>query len=126
VDHLVAADTGGTFTDVAIYDPASGSIRFGKTLTTYGDLVEGVVTGLRDADGQPASMASLRHGTTHVINAFLQRKGARTALVATQGFRDVLELGRGNRPGPFRPEFPPHAATDPAFPLLRGAGADRH
>ncbi|WP_426960077.1 hydantoinase/oxoprolinase family protein [Muricoccus radiodurans] len=105
MQHLVAADTGGTFTDVAVYDPASGRLRFGKTLTTYGDLVEGVVAGLSEAGGEPAAMASLRHGTTHVINAFLQRRGARAALVATKGFRDVLELGRGNRPVPFDLNF---------------------
>ena len=99
--HLVAADTGGTFTDVAVYDPEGGQIRFGKALTTYGDLVEGVMAGVDEAGARADAAASLRHGTTHVINAFLQRRGARTALVATRGFRDVLELARGNRPVPF-------------------------
>ena len=103
--HFIAADTGGTFTDVAVYDPSSGRIRFGKTLTTYGDLVEGVVSGLNEAECPASAASSLRHGTTHVINAFLQRRGARAALVATQGFRDVLELARGNRPVPFDLSF---------------------
>jgi N-methylhydantoinase A len=101
VQLLVAADTGGTFTDIAVFDPAQRRIRFGKTLTTYGNLVDGVVAGMGEAGAAAADMASLRHGTTHVINAFLQRRGARTALIATRGFRDVLELGRGNRPVPF-------------------------
>ena len=102
---LVAADTGGTFTDVAVYNPASGQLGFGKTLTTYADLVEGVLTGLGETGAAPAEMALLRHGTTHVINAFLQRRGARTALVTTEGFRDVLEIARGNRPVPFDLSF---------------------
>ena len=76
--HLVAADTGGTFTDVAVYDPASGSLGFGKTLTTYADLVDGVLTGLGETGAAPDGIALLRHGTTHVINAFLQRRGARS------------------------------------------------
>ncbi len=103
--YLVAADTGGTFTDIAVYDPASRRIRFGKTLTTYGNLVDGVAQGMAEAGAEPAETASLRHGTTHVINAFLQRRGARTALVATRGFRDVLEIGRGSRPLPFELGF---------------------
>jgi len=102
---LVAADTGGTFTDVAVYDPEAGRIRFGKTLTTYGNLVDGVCLGMAEAEAAPAATASLRHGTTHVINAFLQRRGARTALIATRGFRDVLEIARGNRPLPFELGF---------------------
>jgi N-methylhydantoinase A len=101
VRQLVAADTGGTFTDIAVYDPATGRLGFGKTLTTYGDLVEGVATGLAEAGTAPRDVAALRHGTTHVINAFLQRRGSRAALVTTEGFRDVLEIGRGNRPVPF-------------------------
>ncbi len=108
--QLVAADTGGTFTDVAVYDPASGRLGFGKTLTTYADLVEGVLVGLAETGAEPADMALLRHGTTHVINAFLQRRGAKTALVTTEGFRDVLEIGRGNRPVPFDLSFRRDAA----------------
>jgi N-methylhydantoinase A len=101
LEALVAADTGGTFTDLAVYDRRSGRLRFGKTLTTYGDLVDGVLTALQEGGAAPAGIAALRHGTTHVINAFLQRRGARTALVVTQGHRDVLEIARGNRPVPF-------------------------
>ena len=109
--HFIAADTGGTFTDIAVYDPASGRIRFGKTLTTYDDLVEGVVSGLSEAGCSANAASSLRHGTTHVINAFLQRRGARAALVATQGFRDILELARQPSRS-FWPELPPGSAPD--------------
>lgn len=99
--QYIAADTGGTFTDVTVYDAEEGQIRFGKTLTTYANLVDGVVSGIREAQGTIPRARWLRHGTTHVINAFLQRRGARTALVTTRGFRDVLEIARGNRPAPF-------------------------
>jgi len=99
--HYIAADTGGTFTDVVVYDSSNGQISFGKSLTTYRDLVDGVVTGIEEAKGDLAAAVALKHGTTHVINAFLQRKGARAALVCTRGFRDVLEIARGNRPAPF-------------------------
>lgn len=99
--YLVAADTGGTFTDLAVFDTVTGETRFGKTLTTYGNLVAGVVTGLEDTRIGLDEAQIFKHGTTHVINAFLQRQGARTALVTTRGFRDVLEIARGNRPETF-------------------------
>ena len=99
--YLIAADTGGTFTDIAVHDATTGGTRFGKTLTTYADLVIGAMQGLEQT-GVPASEALLfTHGTTHVINSLIQRRGGRTALVTTAGFRDVLEIGRGNRADPF-------------------------
>ena len=99
--YLIATDTGGTFTDLAVYDAEIGTTRFGKTLTNYTDLVAGVIEGLGDTDADLSQAAFLKHGTTHVINAFVQRSGARTALVTTAGFRDLLEIGRGNRATPF-------------------------
>lgn len=127
VPHFIAADTGGTFTDVTVYDPVKGEIRFGKTLTTYRDLIDGVVAGIDEAGGDIGDTAALRHGTTHVINAFLQRRGAKAALVATRGFRDVLEIGRGNRPVPFdtgsrrEPPLVPRALR---FEVTERVGAD--
>lgn len=99
--YLIAADTGGTFTDLAVYDSHTGATKFGKTLTTYGDLVDGVIAGLEDTSAQLDEASLFKHGTTHVINAFIQRRGAKTALIATKGFRDVLEIARGNRPETF-------------------------
>lgn len=98
---LVAADTGGTFTDLAVFDTRTGQTHFAKTLTTYGNLVEGVIAGLEDTSISLDQVNVFKHGTTHVINAFIQRKGARTALIATRGFRDILEIARGNRPETF-------------------------
>ncbi|MFG1190977.1 hydantoinase/oxoprolinase family protein [Xanthobacter flavus] len=103
--YLIAADTGGTFTDLAVHDTQNGQTHFGKTLTNYGDLVAGVLEGLRDTSAELSEARLLKHGTTHVINALIQRSGARVALVTTDGFRDVVEMARGNRPIPFEIGF---------------------
>lgn len=98
---LVGTDIGGTFTDVVGYDTDRRQILFGKSLTDYGDLVDGVFEGLRQVQIDPRSIATLKHGTTQIINVLLERKGAHTALITTEGFRDVLEIGRASRPLPF-------------------------
>ena len=103
--YMAAADTGGTFTDVAVYDTDTRQVSYGKTLTYYADLVEGVLQGLAGTGVKLDRTLLLKHGTTHVINTFVQRSGAKTALVATRGFRDMLEIGRGNRPVPFALEY---------------------
>lgn len=95
--YLIAADTGGTFTDLAVYDTQSHATHFGKTLTTYGRLVDGVISGLEQIGVDLPAAELLKHGTTQVINSFVQRDGARVALLTTSGFSDVLEIGRGNR-----------------------------
>lgn len=99
--YLIAADTGGTFTDIVAFDSSSGSISYGKALTNYSNLADGALEGLESANVDLANGYLFKHGTTHVINAFIQRNGARTALVTTQGFSDMLEIRRGNRPVPF-------------------------
>ncbi|WP_028602790.1 hydantoinase/oxoprolinase family protein [Ottowia thiooxydans] len=99
--YLVAVDTGGTFTDLAVYDTHTGQAHFGKTLTTSSDLVIGAMQGLADTGVSVAEARFFTHGTTHVINSLIERRGGRTALVTTRGFRDVLEIGRGNRAEPF-------------------------
>lgn len=99
--YEIAADTGGTFTDVVSYDRDANAFRFGKALTTYRNLVEGVLSGVDQMAVPLAEVGLVKHGTTHIINAFVQRKGAKTALVTTRGFRDVLEIGRANRPVAF-------------------------
>jgi N-methylhydantoinase A len=102
----VATDVGGTFTDLVAYDvdPHSGRIsalRVQKTDTTYPNFDEGVLEAVRRAGLNPRQFQFFAHGTTIVINALLSRKGARTGLITTRGFRDVLEIGRGNRPDLF-------------------------
>jgi N-methylhydantoinase A len=103
MSSMIGIDIGGTFTDLTSYDPGSGKLIFGKTTTTaLPD--EGAVSGLRRliADGVDIRRAAvLKHGTTVVINSILERRGARTALITTEGFRDTLEIGRGSRPESF-------------------------
>lgn len=99
--YIVAADTGGTFTDLAAYDRDSGRVVYTKSLTNYGELVDGVMDCVRKADIDLSRAGSVKFGTTLVINTYVQRNGARTAVVTTRGFRDVLEIRRGNRPIPF-------------------------
>ncbi len=98
---FVGTDIGGTFTDLVAFDSASGALSFGKRLTTPQDLVQGVMDCLSEVGIDPASVDILKHGTTQVINTLLERSGARTALVTTEGFRDVLEIGRASRPRAF-------------------------
>ena len=102
----VATDVGGTFTDLVAYDvdPVSGrisSLRIQKTDTTYPSFDQGVLDAIRKAELRPRDFKFFAHGTTIVINALLSRKGAKTGLITTRGFRDVLEIGRGNRPDLF-------------------------
>lgn len=97
----LATDAGGTFTDLVGLDADSGRIVVGKSLTTPRDPSIGVIDALRQArDGgvAPDTIGYFVHGGTTVINAITERKGAATALVTTRGFRDVLAIGRGNRP----------------------------
>jgi len=100
---VVGIDIGGTFTDLAAYDSASGRFFFEKTSTTRAP-DEGAVDCLNKlgrAGFGVGSAGVLKHGTTVVINSILERRGARTALVTTDGFRDIIEIGRGNRPESF-------------------------
>src|SRR5215468_4662793 len=97
-----ATDVGGTFTDLVYFsiDPESGrqEIRTAKSDTTPPDFERGVMNVLRKGEVSLADVAFLAHGTTLVINALTERAGVRTALITTEGFRDSLEIGRGNRP----------------------------
>ena len=99
--HAVAVDIGGTFTDLVAYDHDSRTVVYTKSPTTYGNLVEGVLDCFAKAKLDPHAADFVNHGTTLVINSLIQRKGAKAALITTKGFRDVLEIARGNRPDPF-------------------------
>lgn len=103
--HILAVDIGGTFTDLVACDIETGNITYAKTPTTYGKLGDGIFECIRKASLPTDDAAFIKHGTTLVINALLQKSGARTALVTTAGFRDVLEIGRGNRTRPFDLRF---------------------
>src|SRR5215469_12267508 len=104
----LAADIGGTFTDIAVFDDSSGKLAFGKVLTTPQRLVEGINAGVAKAGSDYAATSLFLHGSTIAINTILERTGARTALVVTQGFRDVYEIGRINRPDAYNLHFRKH------------------
>src|SRR5258706_4893459 len=95
--HRLAIDIGGTFTDLAAVDE-TGRLVLAKADTTPGRLEDGVTDALERSGVDPEGVSSFVHGTTVVINAITERAGATTALVTTRGFRDVLEIGRANRP----------------------------
>jgi N-methylhydantoinase A len=93
----IAVDIGGTFTDLVAVDD-NGQVFRSKSLTTSDDLARGINDCLKGANVDVAGASFFVHGSTVTINAVLERKGARTGLITTQGFRDVYEIGRGNRP----------------------------
>jgi len=94
-------DIGGTFTDVALVNDVDGTIGIAKTPTTPSDFGKAVLSGLHSAldryGVQPDEVSLLSHATTVVTNSILEENGARTALISTRGFRDVLELRRSAR-----------------------------
>ncbi len=104
----IAADVGGTFTDLAVFDESGARLRLGKTLTTPTEPVQGIAQGTERAQGRFDQAAYFLHGSTMAINLLLERKGARTALVTTSGFRDVYEIGRINRPDAYNLFFRKH------------------
>lgn len=93
----IAIDVGGTFTDVVHLDPDTGSIAFHKVPTTPDDPTRGVLDGFSRTGVPTSDYAMFNHGTTLGLNALLTRRGARTAIVTTKGFRDVYLLGRTDR-----------------------------
>jgi N-methylhydantoinase A len=97
----VGIDIGGTFTDLIAFDERTGALSIGKVLTTPGEPALGVETGLHEtlanAGEGPGAIGGLIHGTTLVTNALIERKGATTALLTTQGFRDAVEIRREGR-----------------------------
>ena len=105
----LAADIGGTFTDIAAFDERTGKLTFGKALSTPHRLVEGIDAGVAKAGSDYKSAGLFLHGSTIAINTILERKGAKTALLITEGFRDIYEIGRINRPDAYNLFFRKHA-----------------
>jgi N-methylhydantoinase A len=104
----LSADVGGTFTDVAAFDETTGELRLGKALTTPARLVTGIENGVTKAGAQFRAARLFLHGTTVAINTILERTGAPCALLTTQGFRDIYEIGRVNRPESYNLFFRRH------------------
>src|SRR3989337_1935244 len=95
--HRVAVDFGGTFTDLVAQDDR-GQVSVSKVLTTPLDHSEGVMSAIAKAAVDLRDTALFLHGSTIAINTVIERKGVKTALITTRGFRDVYEIGRSNRP----------------------------
>jgi N-methylhydantoinase A len=97
----LGVDIGGTFTDLVVLDDATGTARVGKVLTNPKDVARGVEEGIHalldEAGVRPGEVRAVVHGTTLATNALIERKGAKTALLTTEGFRDALEIGREGR-----------------------------
>ena len=110
--YLVGIDVGGTFTDVFVLDREEGTCRTAKVPSRRDDQAEGILAGLAAGSVGLADILTVIHGTTVGTNALLERKGARTGVITTRGFRDVLEMRRRDRPrtwglwGTFEPVVP--------------------
>jgi len=102
MSYMIGVDVGGTFTDFSIYDTATGHLFHYKRSSTPDDPSKAIVNGIRhvlQADHIDASNVSyLAHGTTVATNALIEKKGARLGLIATQGFKDLMEIGWQKRP----------------------------
>jgi N-methylhydantoinase A len=85
-------DVGGTFTDLVLYDEATGAIRLAKTPSTPADHAPGMMAGIARLGVDLRDVAKVAHGTTVATNTALERNGARTAVLTTRGFRDALEI----------------------------------
>ncbi len=116
---FVATDVGGTFTDLVCFseDLMSGiqQLKTAKSDTTPPNFEQGVLNVMTKANVNAKDIDVMAHGTTVVINALTERKGAVTALITTQGFKDVLEIGRGNRPDFFNLSYQKPAPYVPRF-----------
>ncbi|XZF76972.1 hydantoinase/oxoprolinase family protein [Bacillus sp. AL-1R] len=100
----VATDIGGTFTDL-VYVDGEGNFGIAKSSTTPPKFEEGVINVIEKSEIDQKSINTFIHGTTVIINALTERKGVKTGLITTKGFRDVLEIARGNRPDLFNAQY---------------------
>ena len=96
--YVIGVDVGGTFTDVFVLDEAAGKAEIAKVPTTPADQSKGFLEGIRARVADLGEVTTVVHGTTVATNALLERKGARTGVITTSGFRDVLEMRRRDRP----------------------------
>src|ERR1700742_2862341 len=104
----VGVDSGGTFTDVCLFDEDTGRVEVWKVASTPDDPSRGIAQGVAEAiaqvDAVPAAIGYFGHGTTVATNALIQHRGVRTGLITTDGFRDLLEIGRQKRPDLYDPQ----------------------
>jgi N-methylhydantoinase A len=102
---MIGVDVGGTFTDFFAFDDATGRVVLHKVSSTPANPARAIIDGLGDLSRRHgvdlAAMTRLSHGTTIATNALIQRRGGKVALVVTEGFRDLIEIGRQIRPRVF-------------------------
>ena len=110
---LLAVDIGGTFTDLMAFDEKTQEFYQAKSLSTPGDLAQGIIDCIDKSSLTVADAEDLIHGTTQAINTLIERKGAKTALLVTKGTRDVYAIGRGNRPESYNLMFHRHRPLVP-------------
>ena len=99
---VIGVDVGGTFTDILALDETAGAVKVAKTPSTREDQSIGFLEGILKVTDDLAQVATIIHGTTVATNALLERKGAKTGIITTAGFRDVLEMRRRDRPSAAR------------------------
>ena len=106
---VIGVDVGGTFTDVFVYNEDTGQVETTKVPSTRGDQSKGFIEGIMRKVANFGDIRTVVHGTTVGTNALLERKGGRTGIITTKGFRDVLEMRRRDRPETWglRGEFKP-------------------
>ena len=128
---IVAIDIGGTFTDLIGFDDQAKRFLEAKSLTTPANLVQGIIDCIAKSGLEAGRINDLIHGSTIAINTLIERKGAKTALVVTDGTRDVYIIGRGNRPEAYnflfhrhRPLVPRHLTKEVVERVL--ASGDVH
>jgi N-methylhydantoinase A len=95
---VIGVDVGGTFTDILAFDEKTGKVSVAKTPSTKEDQSEGFLEGILKTTQDLSLVSTIIHGTTVATNALLERKGAKTGIITTKGFRDVLEMRRRDRP----------------------------
>ena len=95
---VIGVDVGGTFTDILALDEVTGEVKVAKVPSTKGDQSAGFLEGILAATDDLGMVSTIIHGTTVATNALLERKGAKTGIITTKGFRDILEMRRRDRP----------------------------
>ena len=111
----LAIDVGGTFVDFVLLDETTGGIVIDKELSDAGSLPAAILRGIDRLRVNLRELDSITHGSTVVINTILQQRGARIGMITTEGFRDVLHLGRGNRPEVYNLLYKPPEALIPRY-----------
>ncbi|MFO1377854.1 MAG: hydantoinase/oxoprolinase family protein [Steroidobacteraceae bacterium] len=119
--HRIAIDVGGTFVDYVLLDERTGAITIEKQISTPERIVDEVMTGLGRLPVE-LSAVSIFHGTTVALNTIVQERGVCVGLLTTEGFRDVLEIGRGSRPEIYNPLYREPVPLVPRFLRREVAG----